>query len=84
MPGLQDLVCAAEFDEEELPLHINVKEGLALLKCLRIVAQLYGEILRGALVNFKVDSMVLLDTYNGGRSSSNMELTGICKELFWL
>ena len=46
--------------------------------------QLHGEILRGALVNYRVDSMVLLDTYNGGGSSSNMELTDICKELFWI
>ena len=26
VPGLQDLVCAAEFDDDKLPLHINAKE----------------------------------------------------------
>ena len=84
MPGSATLVCGAEFSEEELSCHINVKEGLSLLKCLKILVQLHGKALRGALVVYRVDSMVLLDTYNGGGSPISKELTDICKDLFWL
>jgi len=66
---------AGEFDEWECLKHIYVREGLALLKSMRILANEHYDLLAGAMVICMVDSMVLFNVYENGGSTTNLELT---------
>ena len=70
VPGILDLiVISGDFDEWECSLRINVKEGLALLKAIRVLVEKYHELLKGSMIVCRVDSMVVFHVFENVGSS---------------
>ena len=69
-----------DFAEEQVGLHINVKEAVALEASLR----LFCEKIKRKIVVVNVDNQVLFHIYEKGGSTRQENITKICKQIFWL
>ena len=77
-----------EFFVEEIGLHINEKETIALYKVFHAFLEAYGEYAKGKCFVVHVDSKVLFDTFNKGSTvnkyitdSSTAEGSSGCKQI---
>jgi hypothetical protein len=77
-------IVASDFSESDAGKHINIKEGLALVRSLGAIARKYSDIIKGSRVECRIDNQTLEKTILREGSSKNRELTEICKQLFWL
>ena len=73
-----------DFAEEQVGLHINVKEAVALEASLRLFCEKINEKIKGKIVVVNVDNQVLFHIYEKGGSTRQEDITKICKQLFWL
>ena len=75
---------AGQFTKTELILHINNKEGIALLRSLENFLNTHPLLVKGKMFIIKIDNETLYHIFKQGGSSKQMFLTNICKQIFWL
>jgi hypothetical protein len=83
-PGLPTLVTAGEFDDDMIKKDIQVKEGEALLRTIDMLVASHSDLLKGKVLNCKVDNQSLKLVYDRNGTSKNKELNDIGKKLFWI
>ena len=75
---------AEDFGEENIYLHINVKEAFALWQLLCNFLPLHRDAVRHKKLLIHTDSMVLFYIFHAQGSSVNLDITAILKKIFWL
>ena len=75
---------AENFGEENIYLHINVKEAFALWQLLCNFLPLHRDAVRHKKLLIHTDSMVLFYIFHAQGSSVNLDITAILKKIFWL
>ena len=77
-------ITGGDFAEEQINLHINVKEAVALEGSLQLFCQNNSEEIKGRTVVVNVDNKTLYHIYENGGSTGQVHITSVCKKLFWL
>ena len=73
---------AGDFSEEEIKVHIQDKEALALLRILQNALEVFSSDLIGRTILVDVDSQSLYNIFRNGGSNGESFITSICKKLF--
>ena len=80
-------ITGGDFAEEQINLHINVKEAVALERSLQLFCQNNSEEIKGrtVVVNYNVDNnyKTLYHIYENGGLTRQEHITPVCKKLFW-
>ena len=75
---------AEDFGEEDVQLHINVKEAVAFWRLMSNFLPLHKQEVRNKRLIVHTDNLVLFYIYKAQGSSVNLDITSILKKLFWL
>ena len=75
---------AEDFEEDQVALHINVKEAIAFWNLMCNFLPFHREEVRHKKLVVHTDNMVLYYIFKAQGSSVNLPITAIMKKLFWL